>query len=229
MIYLVEDTVFNTDAEWIVNTINCVGVMGKGLALEFALRYPKLNDIYIEQCKNKTIRVGKIYTYEIEDKKIINFPTKYSFKYPSQYEWIEQGLLDFKNKYKELNIKSVAFPLLGCNNGDLDRNIIISMMTKILNLPDLDVYICKSTKLAGKEKEMLENFQKASIEELTKIGKLNVNQVKVVKDNKLKISRFYHILELDKIGKATYERLFTYFYKIDSSNKKIIQLSIYDI
>ena len=76
MITLTEDTVFNTDAEWIVNTVNCLGVMGKGLALEFALRYPELDAVYTKQCKNKEINVVKIYDYKINGTNIINFPTK---------------------------------------------------------------------------------------------------------------------------------------------------------
>lgn len=213
MIKITEDTVFNTEADWIVNTVNCVGVMGKGLALEFALRFPKLKEIYINQCKQRFIKIGKIYSYTIDGLNIINFPTKIDFKYPSQYDWIERGLKDFVENYKSLGIKSIAFPLLGCTNGELDKAIVMEMMNKWLAIPDVTVYICKSIKLAGKEKEMVESFKKCSIEQLSTIVKLNKNQRESIESNKEKIDRFYKILDLDKIGHATYEKLFLYFYK----------------
>ena len=83
MIKIIKDNVFDSKAECIVNTINCVGFMGKGLAFEFALRYPKLEEIYIEQCKRHQIHTGILYFYDIDGQKIINLPTKYHFKYPS--------------------------------------------------------------------------------------------------------------------------------------------------
>ena len=224
MIKFIDDTVFNAPAEWIVNTVNCVGVMGKGLALEFALRYPKLEEIYKNQCANKEINLGNIYNYEIEGTKIINFPTKYHFKYPSQYEWIERGLKDFCLKYKKLNIKSVAFPYLGCTNGELDYQVVRMMMTKYLSLEDVDVYICSSKLVAGKEKEMLENFKSTPIEELFSICKLNNSQKEELKKNRAKISRFYEILNIPKIGISSYKKYFDYFYNLDKKNNVAEQL-----
>lgn len=226
MIIITDNTVFNTNAEYIVNTVNCVGVMGKGLALEFSLRYPDLNKIYIEQCKRNEIKTGQIYDYNINGTKIINFPTKNDYKYPSKYKWIEEGLIDFVKKYKDLNIKSIAFPLLGCTNGELDKNIILSIMKKHLDLPDIKVYICKSSLLAGKEQKMLNQFKSCSIEELTKIAKLNKNQISVIQKNQLKIHRFYQILDLPKIGKLTYKKLFVYFYHYEENTHE--QLSLFD-
>jgi len=77
MIIKTNSTVFNVNADCIVNTINCDGFMGKGLALEFSLRYPKLNKIYQDQAKRKELHTGKVYFYEIDGQKMINFPTKY--------------------------------------------------------------------------------------------------------------------------------------------------------
>ena len=227
MIIYTEDTVFNTNAECMVNTINCVGIMGKGLALEFALRYPKLEELYINQCNNKEINVGKIYFYTINKTKIINFPTKYNFKYPSQYKWIEEGLQNFVKVYKEFNIKSIAFPLLGCSNGELDRKIVLEIMNKYLELDDLIVYICGSTKLAGKEKEMLDKFKSSSIEQLTKIANLNKTQIQQIKENQTKVFRFYQILDIPKIGKTTYAKIFNHFYNEDFKETNE-QLSLFD-
>ena len=202
--------------------------MGRGLALEFALRYPELDTIYIEQCKKKEINVGKVYNYKINGINIINFPTKYDYKYPSQYKWIEEGLKDFIHNYKKLNIKSIAFPLLGCANGELDKKIVLEMMKKYLNQDDLQVYICSSTKLAGKEKEMLEGFKNTSIEKLIEIARLNKNQAEAIKINQMKVNRFYQILEIEKIGRTTYSKLFNYFYHKKNDVCEYSQLSLFD-
>ena len=77
MIKYFNGTVFNCDAEAIVNTVNTVGVMGAGLALEFALRYPDMLKDYEEKCKHKEIIVGKVNSYKAADKTIIYFPTKW--------------------------------------------------------------------------------------------------------------------------------------------------------
>ena len=212
MLYKTKSTVFNVNADCIVNTINCDGFMGKGLALEFALRYPKLNEIYQDQCKKKLLHTGKVYVYNIDGQCIINFPTKYHFQFPSKYEWIEQGLNHFVHIYKELKIRSIAFPLLGARNGELDPKIVIEIMEKYLSKLDIDVYICFSTELDGKEKEMVENFKKANLYSLQEKLKLRKPQLESLIDGKNSINRFYEIMDLPKIGIETYKKIFEYFY-----------------
>ena len=146
MIKYYEGTVFNTGAKAIVNTINCEGAMGAGLALEFMLRYPEMYEDYKVKCDKKLLKPG-IVDYYVEDDgcTIINFPTKWLFKYPSRIEWIEQGLQYFVSTYKEHNIKAVAFPKLGASNGGLDWDEVRSIMEKYLSNVDADVYICTDT------------------------------------------------------------------------------------
>ena len=122
MVIYQEGTVFNTDAEAIVNTVNCTGVMSAGIALEYSLRYPEMFKAYEEKCKNKQIQIGKVDYYNNGDIIIVNFPTKWHFKYPSQISWIEQGLKDFVSTYKSQGFKSVAFTKLGTLNGHLNWN-----------------------------------------------------------------------------------------------------------
>ena len=133
MITYLEGTVFNSNAEAVVNTINCVGVMNAGIALEFGLRYPEMLSEYQKKCKNKEIQTGKIYYYIAKDKTIVNFPTKWHFKYPSKLEWIEEGLRDFVKTYKQYGFKSVAFTKLGTLNGKLDWNDVKQLMEKYLS------------------------------------------------------------------------------------------------
>lgn len=212
MIKCTESTVFNTGADCIVNTINCVGVMGRGIALEFALRYPKLEEQYIEGCHKKVIHTGRVYFYEIDGQKIINFPTKFHFKYPSQIEWIEQGLDYFVHNYKNWHIKSVAFPLLGASNGGLDPEEIEQLMKKYLSSLDIDVYICYSKLVEGKELEMIDAFKKLNISDLKKNMRLTEKQIKALKKLQNNINRFTDILYSDGIGIDTYKSIFRLLY-----------------
>ena len=91
-ITIINGNIFNTKAQTIVNTVNCVGVMGKGIALVFKLRYPAMFDIYQDFCKQGLIGIGKLWIYkgDARDPWALNFPTKTHWKLPSEYEYIEK-------------------------------------------------------------------------------------------------------------------------------------------
>ncbi len=139
----VKGNIFNTKAQTVVNTVNCVGVMGKGIALVYKLRYPKMFDIYKEFCATKKIEIGKLWLYkgDVGDPWVLNFPTKNHWKYPSKMEYIEQGLQKFVETYKMRGIESIAFPLLGAHNGGLDRSEVYSTMERYLSMCDIPVEI----------------------------------------------------------------------------------------
>ena len=226
MIKVTDSTVFNTDAECIVNTINCVGFMGRGIALEFALRYPKLEEQYIVECRKNLIHTGRVYFYNIDGQKIINFPTKFHFKYPSQIEWIEQGLQFFVENYKKWNIKSIAFPILGSLNGGLDGKVVEGLMKQYLSNVDIDVYICHSRLVEGKELEMIESFKNTSVEGIKKHIRLTSKQFIALESHQKQIKRFSEILEIDGIGLDTYKSIFRLFY---NNNGPIVeQISLFD-
>lgn len=226
MIKITDSTVFNTSADCIVNTINCVGFMGKGIALEFALRYPKLEELYVEACHKKQIHTGRVYFYEIDGQKIINFPTKFHFKYPSQIEWIEQGLQYFVDNYKSWGIKSVAFPLLGASNGGLNPQEVEEIMIKYLSTIDIVVYICHSKLLEGKEFEMVNAFNSTPVSEMKKHIRLTTKQVNALIQHQHKIKRFIDISKIDGIGIDTYKSLFRMFYFNENHCNE--QLSLFD-
>lgn len=231
MLYLTDKKVFNTGADCIVNTINCVGFMGKGLALEFALRYPELEAIYKKQCAEKMIHTGQVYFYNTDGQKIINFPTKFHFKYSSKLEWIEQGLDDFKLKYQSWDINSVAFPILGARNGGLDPDKVLDIMKQKLSDLDIDVYICRSRLIEGKEKEMIDGIKSISVDMLAQKVSLSPKQKIVLSVKKNNIINFSDISEFESIGKVTYKAIFDYFYrrKNDSGAKGIgEQMSIFE-
>lgn len=143
MVKIEHGNIFNSTAQTLVNTINCVGVMGKGLALEFKNKYPAMFDKYKSFCDKGVFKPGVLWIYKAEDGKwILNFPTKVDWRNPSELSYIEEGLKKFVEIWEEKGIKSIAFPLLGCHNGGLDPEEVIPLMEKYLNKCEgLDVTI----------------------------------------------------------------------------------------
>lgn len=133
---------FESPAQVLVNTVNTVGVMGKGIALTFKKLYPKMYNEYKKYCEEKLFDVGKLFLYKTPGKWILNFPTKKNWRNPSKMEYIELGLQKFVNTYKEKGIKSIAFPELGCGNGGLDFSTQVKpLMDKYLSNLDINVYV----------------------------------------------------------------------------------------
>jgi len=143
VIEVIEGNLFDCQAQTLVNTINCVGVMGKGIALEFKKRYPDMFNQYVDLCNNKSIQIGKLWLYKSEDKWILNFPTKDDWRNPSKIEYLILGLDKFVNTYKDRGITSIAFPLLGASNGGLDPAVSEKIMIEFLRRCDIPVYIYK--------------------------------------------------------------------------------------
>ena len=219
MIIETDKTVFGCNADAIVNTVNCVGFMGKGLALEFALRYPGLKEAYVFDCKAKKVHTGKVNVYRVDGATIINFPTKFHFKYPSEIQWIKEGLDDFLSIYQGLGIKSVAFPLLGASNGGLNPSEVLALMKERLSKTDLEVFICHSKTPDELEKKMLSKFNATPIETIAANVRLTSSQRESLLKAQHHISRFYEIGGCSKIGNATYQALFDYF-KMDGAAKE---------
>lgn len=133
--------IFESKAQVIVNTVNCQGVMGKGLALAFRQRYPAMFPVYQQECKTRKLRIGKPSLYRESTPWILNFPTKDSWKANSKIEYLEKGLGYFVAHYKEVGITSIAFPKLGAQNGKLSWDEVGPLMARYLSDLDIDVYI----------------------------------------------------------------------------------------
>jgi O-acetyl-ADP-ribose deacetylase (regulator of RNase III) len=124
MISYTQGNLLEARVEALVNTVNTVGVMGKGIALMFKERFGPNFDLYAAACKAKQVKVGKMFVTETGEfdgpRWIINFPTKDHWKGSSRLEWVEAGLQDLKRVLRDRQIKSVAIPPLGAGNGGLD-------------------------------------------------------------------------------------------------------------
>ncbi|MCD4674142.1 MAG: macro domain-containing protein [Anaerolineaceae bacterium] len=135
--------IFNSKATTLVNTVNCVGAMGKGIALEFRRRYPEMFAIYQQDCLAKKLVPGRIYSYpQSSGLLILNFAIKNDWKHPSKVEWIESCLKQFAAGYKKKGIQSIAFPWMGAMNGGIPLEIIQSLTRQYLrNLEDIDIEV----------------------------------------------------------------------------------------
>jgi O-acetyl-ADP-ribose deacetylase (regulator of RNase III)/uncharacterized protein YwgA len=128
---------FESDAQTLVNIVNCVGVMGKGIALEFKKRYPAMFQDYVKRCNAGAMQIGRPYHYtDLFGASIVNFPTRKHWRSASRVQDIEEGLDYFVAHYQEWGVESVAFPPLGCGNGGLEWSVVGPLMAeKLKGLP----------------------------------------------------------------------------------------------
>ncbi len=143
MIVFKTGNIFSSKADVLVNPINCVGVMGAGLAKQFKEKYPEMYFEYKRLCDEGTIKVGEVSFFKSLDsnKGILNFPTKQHFKDNSKLEWIDLGLKHFVQNYTSWGISSIAFPLLGCGLGGLSKSSVKELLKFHLSNLDIEVEV----------------------------------------------------------------------------------------
>lgn len=133
---------FSSDAQTLVNTVNCMGVMGKGLALRFKELYPDMYMAYRDVCEQQLLDIGKLWLYKHPRKKwVLNFPTKYDWRLPARENYLAAGLEKFLDTYRQKGITSVAFPLLGASNGGIAPERSLNIMIGYLKKCDIPVSI----------------------------------------------------------------------------------------
>ena len=123
----------------LVNTVNTVGIMGKGVALAFKKRYPEMFRDYVIRCDRGEVRLGEPYVYDAHDHFVVNFPTKQHWRSVSRLSDIVAGLDYLERHYKEWGIKSLAVPPLGCGNGQLEWRVVGPILLRHLRRLDIPV------------------------------------------------------------------------------------------
>lgn len=131
--------IFKSGCQTLVNPVNCVGFMGKGLALEFKNRYPIMFDDYRKRCEYGGLEAGKPYVYKGSSPWILNFPTKNDWRNNSEIQYVADGLLYLLEHYKEWGITSLAIPALGCGLGGLDVESVWDQFK--VYLPEMDIRV----------------------------------------------------------------------------------------
>ena len=150
MIKYLTGNILESDAQALVNTVNTVGVMGKGIALQFKKAFPNNFRVYAEACKKDEVVIGKLLVtqdsnLDAGEKLIINFPTKKDWRKPSEYSFIEEGLDDLIRVINEYDIKSIAIPPLGAGNGGLEWEKVKRMIGNKLGDLDIDILVYEPT------------------------------------------------------------------------------------
>jgi len=200
--------IFESNAQTLVNTVNCVGVMGKGIAAEFKKRFPDMYNDYKNRCDNGLLRPGEPYIYKSTIKPwIINFPTKDHWRSVSKLKDIEKGVDIILDKYKEWDVTSLAVPPLGCGNGQLDWRDVGPLLYR--KFQDIDIPV-----------ELFASFQTPK-EQLTKEFLLSYTSQKIGSvfykaDQTFNIEWLVLIEILHQISKNPYHRPIgrTFFQKI---------------
>lgn len=146
MIKEAHGNLLEADVDALVNTVNTVGVMGKGIALQFKRAYPENFHQYELACKNKQVKLGEMFVHEniaiSGPRYIINFPTKGHWKSRSKLGDIEMGLRSLRNVISDLRIRSIAIPPLGCGNGGLAWTDVYPLIEQILGvLTDIEILV----------------------------------------------------------------------------------------
>jgi O-acetyl-ADP-ribose deacetylase (regulator of RNase III) len=146
MINYIQGNLLEDSAEALVNTVNEVGVMGKGIALMFKERFPRNTELYERACEAKEVHVGRMLVTKNPalwgTRWIINFPTKKHWRQPSKLEWIREGLKDLVQVLQENDIHSVALPPLGCGNGGLEWSQVKSEIEiALVDIPEINVRV----------------------------------------------------------------------------------------
>lgn len=140
----------------LINTINCVGVMGKGIALLFKEAYPEMFKDYQIRCQSKLVKIGQPYLFRISDARwILNFPTKDHWRNNSNVEYIEEGLRYLADHYREWGITSLAVPPLGCGNGGLSWETQVQPLVQRYLFPldiPIEIYTPFENSLSSKKR-----------------------------------------------------------------------------
>lgn len=150
MITFKQGNLLEARAEALVNTVNTVGVMGKGIALMFKERFDDNFRRYAAACKAKEVQTGKMFVTPVHEldgpRWIVNFPTKQHWRAPSRMEWVVEGLQDLRRFLAEQQVKSIAIPPLGAGNGGLEWADVREQIERALGDLDIDILVFEPTK-----------------------------------------------------------------------------------
>ena len=212
--------IFTSGCQTLVNTVNCDGVMGAGIALEFKLRFPEMFDQYVEHCRAGRIDVGKLWIYKPpaaagDQRWVLNFPTKRRWKHPSKVEYLKAGLEKFLGTYRSRGIESIAFPLLGAANGGLTDDESLSVMRRYLDQCEVPVEIYYYDPAAADDlyKEFRRRWLGADEAAVAKNAGVRIDRVRRIRsalEGNDKINSLSRLASVEGIGPKTLEKCFRY-------------------
>lgn len=227
----IKGNIFTSKADVLVNPVNCVGIMGAGLALEFRLRYPEMFIKYADICDKKLLSPGKLWIFNGTDKRILNFPTKIDWKAKTQKEFLEKGLSKFVDTYKEKNIQSIAFPLLGADRGGLSKSTSLEIMLRFLEPLSLDIEIYEYLSTANDD--LFKDIQSFLLTNTLETIAYETGIKKHILDNiysAFKTNQYFQVnqlLSIDGVGVKTLEKIFKFYSTRFSSSQSDQQQTLF--
>ncbi|MEM0333704.1 MAG: macro domain-containing protein [Candidatus Aenigmatarchaeota archaeon] len=142
MLSIANGSIFDSSAECLVNPVNCFGVSGRGLALEFKKNFPDNYRAYRKACLKNELKIGHVFIFKTSSKTIANFPTKYHWRQNSNLIILKKGLISLRNKVIEHQIHSIAIPAVGCGLGQLNWNDVFPMIIEFAeSVPNLEIFV----------------------------------------------------------------------------------------
>jgi len=217
---IIHGNIFSSECQTLVNTVNCEGVMGAGIALEFKLRLPEMFEQYVAHCANGRIEIGKSWVYRpppssYERRWVLNFPTKFRWKNPSKVEYLEVGLANFVATYEDQGITSAAFPLLGATHGRLGENVVSRLMIDRLDACDIPIEIYSYDPTASDDRfyQLKTALASQTDAELADGMGLSISDVARIRDeikNNPAVRSIMRLSSIKGIGQRTIKKLFHY-------------------
>jgi O-acetyl-ADP-ribose deacetylase (regulator of RNase III) len=209
-------SLFDSSCEYLTNTINTVGAMGAGLALEFRLRIPEMYTLYKEKCEAGEIRIGQYWIYDKPNrmgKKILNFPVKKGFNHPSKWSYIMEGLSYFREHYSNDNIRSIAMPTLGSRLGKLDDEAVLMMMREDLrNLP-ITIEIYRSYQPDRLTRWVKQQIGSMSVSEVSRDLEMSMSESQRVKNRVARAFLLSDLVRFDGMSVHLVQRLYDFAFE----------------
>lgn len=235
-----QGNLFASDADALVNTVNCVGPMGKGIALEFRRRYPEMYVAYREVCERpageEKLKPGMILPYKKTDPWILNFAVKNDWKHPSKVEWVSDCLRRFREWYPKVGLGSVAFPWMGAMNGKIPLDEIKRITREYLeDLDDIDVEVYEfdpdaSCPLFDVLKTLSVNYSPKEFASHSGVRRVAPFEAIFEGLDSGQITSLTHVVQSKVLGKASLDKLYIYLTKMQmaaSGNQLLYQPELF--
>lgn len=204
--------IFTTQADVLVNTVNCAGVMGAGIALEIRRRYPDLFAKYVKQCELGMVAIGNLDIYRSTDPWILNFPTKTHWRLPTKIDYVRAGLEAFVRLAGNADFHSIAFPLLGASHGGLDPEQSRATMLKYLSSLPLEIEIWHHDPHAEDDliAHLREIFNHETDKQISAASGLSSSAIRRVRAVIPRVTQIAQISDTPGLGETSIDRLFAF-------------------
>lgn len=239
--YVVGD-IFESNCQALINTVNCEGKMGKGLAYQFKKKFPEMEKEYIKKCENGELQPGKLHIYQDKEYLIINFPTKNKWREKSKLKYIQDGLRVLAQEIRNRNIPSIAIPPLGAGNGGLNwDDVKKEITTHLYGLGNVKIYVYEPSQKIEQNQNVpkimnemlilafiaknLKNKKKSQLKSVIDILKIlskntiNLGNIESQYENLKKYKSYYNIGKYDDLYLSLYNKLISKSVETDINNK----------